>query len=208
MRRKVDSQSVAAQDNPKSAIKDSEGQRRSPGFLAKSCSDLVGGNMCLAVLRADSAAGSAADAAACMVDDHDHAIELAIEVVVFVVAGAEDFACVIDAVKVHDLARANLKAASAAYADRAIDSGEILRHPFGAVAGDEGARHRAVSDAARSLLAASNSAKTANVLSATTLIWVQLTGRSSARSCNSIFAVPARDCSLRTFFCSSSRFDI
>lgn len=32
MRSKIDSQSVAAQDHPKSAIKDFEGQRRSPGF--------------------------------------------------------------------------------------------------------------------------------------------------------------------------------
>ncbi|WP_192246678.1 hypothetical protein [Mesorhizobium silamurunense] len=34
-----------------------------------------------------------------MVDDHDHAIELAVEVIVLAVAGAEDFTRVIDAVR-------------------------------------------------------------------------------------------------------------
>lgn len=44
--------------------------------------------MRLAVLGADAAAGSAADAAAGIIDNHDHAIELAVEIVVLVIAGA------------------------------------------------------------------------------------------------------------------------
>lgn len=44
--------------------------------------------MRLAVLGADAAAGSAAYAAAGIIDNHDHAIELAVEIVVLVIAGA------------------------------------------------------------------------------------------------------------------------
>lgn len=63
-----------------------------------SCSDLVGRDMGLTVLRADAPAGSATNASAGMVDDHDHAIELTIEVVVTAIAGAEDFIRIIDTV--------------------------------------------------------------------------------------------------------------
>lgn len=49
--------------------------------FARSCCELVGRNMRLAVLGADAAAGSAADAAAGIIDNHDHAIELAVEIV-------------------------------------------------------------------------------------------------------------------------------
>ncbi|SIT55989.1 conserved hypothetical protein [Mesorhizobium prunaredense] len=173
-----------------------------------SCRDLVGRDMGLAILWADAGAGPAAYAAAGMINDHDHAIELAIEVIILVVAGTKDYTRVINAVKMHDLARADLEAASAANAGLAIDRSQIFRHPSGAVACDEGDRHRERSQEASSVLAASNSAKISNVFSATALISVQLTGRSSARSCNDIFAFPARDCSLRTLFCRSSKFDI
>ncbi len=64
-----------------------------------SCRNLVGRDVGLTVLWADASAGSAANAAAGMVDHHDHAIELAIEVIVLTVAGAEDFTGIIDAVK-------------------------------------------------------------------------------------------------------------
>lgn len=93
--------------------------------------------MGLGVLRADAGAGPAANAAASIIDDHDHAIELAIEIVVFAVAGAEDFTRFIDAVKMHDLARADFETAAAADAGRDVYSGEIFRHPSGAVAGDK-----------------------------------------------------------------------
>lgn len=114
--------------------------------------------MGLAVLWADAAAGSAANAAAGMVDNHDHTIELTVEIVVIGVAGAEDFTRVIDAVKMHDLARADFEAAAAADTDLAIDSDQIFRHPYGAVAADECAPHRKVFILASSLLAPSNSA--------------------------------------------------
>ncbi|CAH2399375.1 hypothetical protein MES5069_220130 [Mesorhizobium escarrei] len=78
--------------------------------------------MSLAVLWADTAAGSAANASASMVHHHDHAIELTIKVVVTAVAGAEDFTRVIYAVKVHDLPRADLETAPTADADLAIYS--------------------------------------------------------------------------------------
>ncbi|CAH2394339.1 conserved hypothetical protein [Mesorhizobium ventifaucium] len=114
--------------------------------------------MSLAVLGADTAAGSAANTSASMVHHHDHAIELTIEVVVSAVAGAEDFTRVIYAVKVHDLARADLETAAAADTDLDIYSGQILRHPCRAVAGDECAPHRKIFIFASSLLAPCNSA--------------------------------------------------
>lgn len=82
--------------------------------FARSCCELVGRNMRLAVLGADAAAGSAADAAAGIIDNHDHAIELAVEIIVLVIAGAEDFTRIINAVKMHDIARADLETTAAA----------------------------------------------------------------------------------------------
>ncbi|SJM34278.1 conserved hypothetical protein [Mesorhizobium delmotii] len=114
--------------------------------------------MSLTVLWADTAAGSAANASASMVENHDHAIQLTIEVVVTAVAGAEDFTRVIDAIKMHDLARADLETAAAADTDLAIYSGQVFRHPHGAVAADECAPHRKVFILASSLLAQPNSA--------------------------------------------------
>lgn len=70
--------------------------------------------MRLAVLGADAAAGSAAYAAAGIIDNHDHAIELAVEIIVLVIAGAEDFTRIINAVKMHDIARADLETTAAA----------------------------------------------------------------------------------------------
>lgn len=113
--------------------------------------------MRLAVLGADAGAGSAADAAAGIVNNHDHAIELAIEIVILVIAGAEDFTRVIDAVKMHDIARADLETTAAADAG-AIDEGQVRRHPNGAVTGGECAHHPKFFIEASSLLATSNSA--------------------------------------------------
>lgn len=126
--------------------------------VLKSCCDLVGRDMGLAALWADAAASSATNASAGMVDDHDHAIELAFEIVVIAVADAEDFTRVIDSVKMHDLARADLETAAAADTELAINGGQIVRHPYGAVAADECALHPNFFILASSLLAQSNSA--------------------------------------------------
>lgn len=114
--------------------------------------------MRLAVLGADAGAGSAADAAAGIVNNHDHAIELAVEIVILVIAGAEDFTRVIDAVKMHDIARADLETTAAADAGLAIDEGQVRRHPDGAVTSGECAHHPKFFIEASSLLATSNSA--------------------------------------------------
>lgn len=126
--------------------------------FARSCCELVGRNMRLAVLGADAAAGSAAYAAAGIIDNHDHAIELAVEIVVLVIAGAEDFTRIINAVKMHDIARADLETTAAADAGVAIDGGQVRRHPNGAVTGGECAHHPKFFIEASSLLATSNSA--------------------------------------------------
>lgn len=86
------------------------------------CRDLVGRKMRLAVLWVN--AGSAANTAAGLVDEHDRAVELGGEV--FALAGAED--------SLADRryggaprARADLEAAAKADAGRAVESGQIYR---------------------------------------------------------------------------------
>jgi len=113
---------------------------RSP--FVRSSNNFVGRYMGLAVLRAYPGAGSAADAAAGVIDNHDRATELASEVVVLAIAGPEDLTGFVDAVQMHDLARADLEAAAATNARHGVNGRQILRHPCGAVAGNEMTCHR------------------------------------------------------------------
>ncbi|ANP91162.1 hypothetical protein BA011_35485 (plasmid) [Rhizobium leguminosarum] len=63
---------------------------------------MINGDMSLAVLGTDAGTRSAADTAAGIINDHDHATELTIKVVL-AIADTERFTCVVDAVGVHDL---------------------------------------------------------------------------------------------------------
>lgn len=63
---------------------------------------IINGDMSLAILGTDACARSAADTAAGIVNDHDHATELTIKVVL-AIADTEHFTCFIDAVGMHDL---------------------------------------------------------------------------------------------------------
>lgn len=97
--------------------------RRSTGSSVRSRGKYVSRDMSLAVPGADAGACSAADATATEVDDHDHTIELTTEIVLFAIEWAENFTYIIYAVKVHNLARADFKAATAADAGRTVDGG-------------------------------------------------------------------------------------
>lgn len=81
---------------------------------------MINGDMSLAVLGTDARTRSAADTAAGIINDHDHATELTIKVVL-AITDTEHFACLVDAVGMHDLARADLEAATAADAHRRVD---------------------------------------------------------------------------------------
>ncbi|MBB4342921.1 hypothetical protein GGE56_004310 [Rhizobium leguminosarum] len=63
---------------------------------------MINGDMSLAVLGTDAGARSAADTAAGIINDHDHATELTIKVVL-AIADTQHFACFIDTVGMHDL---------------------------------------------------------------------------------------------------------
>src|SRR5271167_1553734 len=71
--------------------------------------EFTGRHMGLTVLRADARAGAATDAGARVVDDHDLAVEFAVEIVVVVLGHlAEHLSLLVDAMQMHHVARAHL----------------------------------------------------------------------------------------------------